>query len=384
MPGARPKLLFLVTEDWYFCSHRLPLARAARDEGYDVAVATRVGRHGDRIRSEGFRVIPVRMRRRRASLWNELASIVELVNIYRHERPNIVHHVAMKPVIYGTLAARMARVPCIVNALAGFGYIFTSHQVRARLLRHPVRAVLRRLLITGHGCTIVQNPDDRRALSALGVPDARIAVIPGSGVDTERFHPRPEPAGAIVACMVSRMLWDKGVGEIVEAARALEISHPSLRIRLVGPPDADNPSSIDATELTRWRDEGIVEWLGARDDVASLWPQAHIAVLPSYREGLPKSLLEAAASGRPMVATDVPGCREIVVDGVTGLLVPARDSGALAEALARLADDAALRRRLGSAARERAVEHFSEARIAAQTMALYRTLMPQARMALAR
>jgi glycosyltransferase involved in cell wall biosynthesis len=383
-PTAQPKLLFVVTEDWYFCSHRLPLARAARDDGYEVLVATRIDRHAEQIRGEGFRPIPLRLRRRRSNPWNEVASIIELVRLYRQERPDIVHHVAMKPVIYGSLAALLARVPFIVNALAGFGYIFTSTQVRARLLRRPVRAALRKLLTAGEGRTIVQNPDDARALRELGIPDARIAVIPGSGVDTQAFQPAPEPEGPVVVCMVARMLWDKGVGELVAAARLLKRELPSLRIWLVGPPDAENPASIPESQLTRWVDEGILEWLGQQQDVAALWRRAHIAVLPSYREGLPKSLLEAAASGRPMVAADVPGCREIVVDNETGLLVPARDSIALAGALSRLAGDAALRQRMGAAARHRAVEYFSEERIASETLALYRSLVPGPCAALAR
>ena len=375
-PSAQPKLLFVVTEDWYFCSHRLPLARAAREDGFEVVVATRIDQHAERIRAEGVRVIPLRLRRRRSNVWNEVASVIELVKLYRREKPDIVHHVAMKPVIYGSMAALLARVPTIVNALAGFGYIFTSSHVRARLLRRPVRAALRCLLGAGHGRTIVQNPDDRRALRELGVPDARIAVIPGSGVDTAAFQPVPEPEGPVVVCMVARMLWDKGVRELAAAARLLKPELPSLRIWLVGPPDPENPASIPEGQLARWVDEGILEWLGQRDDVAALWCRAHIAVLPSYREGLPKSLLEAAASGRPMVAADVPGCREVVLDNETGLLVPARDPVALAGALTRLAGDAALRRRMGTAARQRVVEHFSQERIASETLALYRSLVP--------
>jgi glycosyltransferase involved in cell wall biosynthesis len=373
--GGRPKLLFVVTEDWYFCSHRLPLARAARDDGFDVLVATRVDQHGDRIRAEGLRLIPLRLRRRRSNLWNELASIAELIRLYRAEKPKIVHHVAMKPVIYGTFAALVARVPRIVNALAGFGYVFTSSHPHARLLRPPVRCALRGLLNAGRGRTIVQNPDDARTLARLGIPDQRIVIIPGSGVDTALFHPQAEPEGPVVVCMVARMLWDKGVGEIADAARRLKSRLPSLRVWLVGPPDPENPASIPEDKLDEWVEEGSLEWLGQRDDVADLWRSAHIGVLPSYREGLPKSLLEAAASGRPLVATDVPGCREVVVEDETGLLVPARDPAALADAIARLAGDATLRQRLGAAARERVVDRFSQERIAADTVALYRSLL---------
>jgi glycosyltransferase involved in cell wall biosynthesis len=340
--GGRPKLLFVVTEDWYFCSHRLPLARAARDDGFEVLVATRVDRHGDRIRDEGLRLIPLRLRRRRSNPWNELASIAELVGVYRSEKPDIVHHVAMKPVIYGTLAALVARVPRIVNALAGFGYIFTSSHLRARLLRPLVRGALRRLLNAGRGRTIVQNPDDARTLGTLGIPDERIVIIPGSGVDTTLFHPETEPEGPVVACMVARMLWDKGVGELATAARQLKSRLPTLRVWLVGPPDPENPASIPEATLDSWAEEGILEWLGQRDDVAELWRS---------------------------------GCREVAVEGETGLLVPARDPAALAGAIERLAGDGELRRRLGAAARERVVDRFSQERIAADTVALYRSLL---------
>ena len=375
--GGRPKLLFVVTEDWYFCSHRLPLARAAREEGFEVLVAARMDRHVDRIAAEGLRPVPIRMRRRRANPWHELRTIAELVRLYRRERPDIVHHVAMKPVIYGTLAALLAGVPAVVNALAGLGYVFTSSDLRARLLRAPVRAALRLLLGARRVRTIVQNPDDARALEAIGVPGPRVLVIPGSGVDTDAFRPAPEPEGAVVACMVGRMLRDKGVAELVAAARRLKATLPSLRVLLVGPPDPGNPASIPEATLRAWAGEGVIEWTGPRDDVADLWRAAHLGVLPSYREGLPKSLLEAAASGRPMVATDVPGCREIVVDGETGLLVPPRDADALADAIGRLASDRDLRERMGAAARERVVARFSEPRIEpeAETLALYRSLL---------
>ena len=274
------------------------------------------------------------------------------MKLYRREKPDIVHHVAMKPVIYGSLAALLARVPRIVNALAGLGYIFTSTHVRARLMRMPVRLALRRLLSAGQGRTIVQNPDDRRALRELGIPETRIAVIPGSGVDVHRFHPVPEPEGPVVVCMVSRMLWDKGVGELAAAARRLKAEAASLRVWLVGPPDPDNPASISEGQLGQWVDEGILEWLGPQADVAAIWQRAHIAVLPSYREGLPKSLLEAAASGRPMVAADVPGCRDLITDGETGLIVPFGDVAVLSSTITRLLDDRGLARQLGARAAE--------------------------------
>ncbi len=382
MPATRdkPVLLYLVTEDWYFWSHRLPIARAARDQGWEVLVATRVGSHGERIEQEGFRLIPIKMRRRSLAPWREFTTVAELVEIYRRERPDLVHHVAMKPALYGSLAAAITGVPAVVNALAGMGYVFTSSAVKARLLRALISAGFRRLLDRANARLILQNPDDVAAMSAGTVARKRIVLIRGSGVDTTAFAPVPEPEGTPVAVMVSRMLWHKGVGELVEAARLLRQRGVPLRVVLVGSPDPENPASIPERQLRDWNASGDVAWWGERSDIAKIWANCHIAVLPSfYREGLPKSLLEAAACGRPLVAADVFGCREVVRDGATGLLVPPRDARALADALERLAKDPDLRRRMGAAARDLVAREMSEQVVVAQTMALYRSLAPSAR-----
>jgi glycosyltransferase involved in cell wall biosynthesis len=373
VPG---RIVFLVTEDWYFCSHRLPMARAARDMGLEVVVATRVREHGDAIVREGFRLVPLRLDRRGRNPLSELAAVAEIIGVYRAERPDIVHHVALKPILYGTIAAVVARVPRVVNAFAGMGYVFIARTLRARMLSRLLLAVLR-LLMRGRGrYLVVQNGDDRAmALAARLVPEARIALIPGSGVDTGAFVPTAEPAGTPVAAYVGRMLWDKGVGELVEAARQLHRDGVPIKVVLAGSPDPANPRSIPEERLWRWYEEGVVQWLGHRDDVSAVWAGAHIAVLPSYREGLPKSLLEAGACGRPLVATDVPGCREVVIEGETGLRVPARDAVALAAALARLAESADLRARLGAGARRLVEERFADSAVRASVIALYRELL---------
>lgn len=377
MFAARPRrLLFLVTEDWYFCSHRLPLACAARDAGFDVAVATRVAGHGERIRAAGLRLIPLKLRRSSRNPWRELMAIAEITHIYRCEKPDIVHHVALKPVLYGSLAALLAGVPAVVNALAGMGYVFTSGKLSARLLRPLVTLAFRLLLKRGR--IILQNPDDRAALLAAGVAHPQqITLIRGSGVDTAHFTPTPEPGGtAPLVVLPARMLWDKGVGEFVAAAQMLRSEGIAARFMLAGERDPDNPAAIPAAQLESWRAAGIVEWHGRQEDMAHLLSQSHIVCLPSYREGLPKALLEAAASGRAIVATDVPGCREAVRHGVNGLLVPAGDAAALAQALRRLILDPALRREFGQQGRERAEKEFSVEKITAETLALYRELLP--------
>jgi glycosyltransferase involved in cell wall biosynthesis len=373
MIHPKPKLLFFVTEDWYFCSHRLPLALAARDAGYEVVVVTRVDRHGGSIESQGLRLIPIRLNRQGTNPIKDLTLIARLYRIYRRERPDIIHHVAMKPVIYGSLAARLARVPAVVNALAGMGFLFSSRTAKARLLQPVVRLAFRMLLGGGNSRVILQNPDDVRLLTrAARLDPDRVHLIRGSGVDLEHFRPEPEPPGPPVVMLPSRLLWDKGVGEFVTAARILRNEGTKARFVLVGKPDPGNPAAVPQWQLDQWIAQGLVEWWGHSDKMAATLAQSHIVCLPSYREGIPKVLLEAAASGRPMVTTDAPGCREVVRDRENGLLVAIKDSEGLAQALRQLIQDPAARARYGRAGRALAEAHFGIDRITAETLAVYR------------
>jgi glycosyltransferase involved in cell wall biosynthesis len=277
----------------------------------------------------------------------------------------------MKPVLYGALAARLAGVPLVVNALTGMGYIFASQSLVARALMPGVRRALRLLL--RHGRVIVQNRDDAALVRSLGIKS--IHGIRGSGVDTRVFSPAPKaPPPPPIIMLVSRLLWDKGVGEFVEAARQFKASGMKARFVLVGSPDRGNRSSIPEATVTQWVNEGLIEWWGRRDDVSSVLRQAHVACLPSYREGVPKSLIEAAAAGLPIVTTDTPGCREIVLDGESGILVPPRDATALASALEELVGDPELRRRMGAKGRELVEAEFTTERVIASTLALYRDM----------
>ncbi len=367
---AAPKLLFLVTEDWYFVSHRLPLAMAAQAAGYEVAVATRAGRQADVIRDAGIRLIPFAMSRRGG---NPFAELMALWRLYRLEKPDLVHHVALKPVMFGALAAWLARVPAQVNAVAGLGWLFTSSSGVVRLVRPVLRWMLARLLNQPHSLTIVQNPEDRALLERSGLSAKRLRLIRGAGVDVQVFFPVMPPPEPVCIVLVSRMLWDKGVGEFVEAARQLTEAGVNARFVLVGDPDPANPASVPESTLRSWHGQHGVEWLGRRDDIPAVLQTAHIACLPSsYGEGLPMSLLEAAACGLPIVTTDTPGCREVVRDGVNGLLVPVHDVAALAAALGKLIGDAALRRRMGEQSRLRAETEFGLEAVIAQTLAVYR------------
>lgn len=371
-----PKLLYFVTEDWYFCSHRLPLAVAARQAGYDVGVITRVRSHGAIIEAAGLRLIPLELDRGGRNPLTEGLAIARLVRILRRERPDLLHNVALKPVLYGTIAARLAGVPRWVNALAGLGHIFVD-EARAGVLRLVVQGAFRRLLDAGTARVIVQNPDDRARLAGLGVLDpARAVLIRGSGVDLREFRPSPETAGPPLVLLAARMLWDKGVAEFVAAASRLRAEGCRARFVLAGDADAENHAAIPAEQLHTWQKEGVVEWWGKKSDMAAVIGACHIACLPSYYgEGVPKFLLEAAAAGKAIVTTDMPGCREVVHDRDNGLLVPPRDVSALVSALRLLIEDGQLRRRMGQRGREIAEREFSVERVVQETLAVYRSLL---------
>jgi glycosyltransferase involved in cell wall biosynthesis len=371
-----PKLLFVVTEDWYFHSHRLGLARAARDAGFEPVLATRCGRHVDEIRSSGIRVLPLDVPRNGKSPMGELRAVHALYRIYRSERPDIVHHVALKPVVYGSLAAAMAGVPAVVNAVAGLGHAFTSRDATARILRLPLSAALRGALNRYGSRTIVQNPDDRRFLvERLGVAEERVMLIRGAGVDLARFAPVAEPAGPVLVICAARMLRGKGIEDFVAAAGRLRREGMPARFAIVGGPDPGNPGSISRSRLEAWHRSGDVEWWGHRDDMPSVLASAHVICLPSYYgEGVPKVLLEAAACARPIVTTDVPGCREVVSHGENGLLLPPRDVTALGEALGLLIMDPRRRAEMGACGRARAETLFDERQVTSETLRVYAQL----------
>jgi len=367
--SSQPKLLFLVTEDWYFCSHRLPVARAARDAGFAVAVATRVRDHGDAIRAEGFALHPLGWRRRGGGIAGHLRALMEIVRLYQSEKPDIVYHVALKPVLFGGLAVRLAFPaggrPALISAVMGLGA-----SAAARWKRRMLGVALR--FAAAGGAIIVQNPEDREALIGFGLDRARIALIRGSGVDTEHFAPLPELAGTpVMVAFVGRMLKSKGVLTAVSAVRALRAGGVEVGLILAGAPDPDSSDSLSEPEMRELAREPGIEWLGYVADVREVWSRAHIAVLPStYGEGVPKSLLEAAACARPIIASDMPGCREVVVSRETGILIPQLDATRLAAVIQIFATDPALRRRLGEAGRARVRAEFADAIIADATLAL--------------
>jgi glycosyltransferase involved in cell wall biosynthesis len=375
----QPVLLFLITEDWFFASHFMARAKAAQAAGYRVIVLCGVGPASQSLRAAGIEVVEVAFIRRRINPIAELILSLSISKIYRRLAPDIVHHIALKPIILGSIAARLAGVRHIVNAPVGMGFVFTSQSLKARLLRPLMNLALRLTLNPPGSVVILENRDDVAGFAASGlVARENITLIRGAGVDIARFVPHPAPSGVPQVVMVARMLRDKGVGEFVAAARLLWVRQISCRMVLVGAPDAENPNTVPASQLSAWQDEGVIEWRGAQSDIPAILAEAIMFCLPSYREGLPKSILEAMAAGLPVVATDVPGCREAVTHEATGLLVPARDAPALAAAIARLLAEPATRARMGAAGRQAVLAEFSDQIITMQTLAVYRALTQQA------
>ena len=370
------KILFLVTEDWYFWSHRLALARAVRRAGAEVLIMTHLSQLRAAMEEEGLRVIPWNISRRSLNPLRELHALFQVIRVYQRERPDLLHHVALKPIVYGGVAARLCGGIASVNAVAGLGHVFTSSLWSMRLLRIVLSKLLRVALKGTNAKSVFQNEDNRNMFLQEGIVSTeQSVVIRGAGVDIGKFTPQTEPTGVPVVMFASRMLWEKGVREFVAAAAKLRDNGLLARFVLVGKPDPENPSSVPDEQLRGWQESGFVEYWGHRNDMAAVLAQSNLVCLPSYLEGLPKVLIEAAACGRAIVTTDVPGCREVVRHNNNGLLVPPRDSDALAETLASLIKNPGLRARLGARGREIVVREFSEDTVFAQTLTIYRELL---------
>lgn len=371
------RLLFVVNNPAFFLSHRVALATAAQQAGYEVHVATMDGPSVPRIVALGLTHHVIPMNRSGKNPLQELKSLLALRRLFKELKPDLVHLVTIKPVLYGGIAARLAGVPAMVSAISGLGTVFVAEGLRARVLRTTVGLLYRLALGHRNSKVIFQNANDRDVLRKLGaVRDDQVEMIRGSGVDLKEYRAEPQPpAPPVVALMVARLLRDKGVHEYVEAAALLRQQGLGVVLRLAGGIDPGNPTSITAEEVEAWRAQGLVEPLGERQDIAELYAASHIAVLPSYREGLPKSLIEAAACGRAVVTTDVPGCRDAIDPGETGILVPPRDATALAAAIARLVMDANLRDRMGVASRALAEREFSLKDVCQRHLAIYDALL---------
>lgn len=370
------KIIIAANSDWYLYNFRLSLAKALRRCGWQVVLASPNGPYVSRLLEEGlvWREIPLSRSGMRPH--EELHTLISLLRLYREESPILVHHHTMKLIVYGTLAARAARVPLLINSVSGLGYLFSSERLSLGALREVIKRIYRIASARDGIHLIFEHEGDRDYFLQSGLVRAEhTSLIPGVGVDLTRYSPSPEPNGRPLVILASRMLWDKGVGEFVEAARQLIDKGVSARFALVGDPDPGNPSSIPPTQLQLWANQGIVEWWGHRTDMASVFRNCHVVTLPSKSEGVPTVLLEAAASGRPIVASNIPGCREAVLDRISGLLIPVADSGALSNAIESLLLVPETRRKMGNNGRIWVEDRFDQDVLNDRIVSVYETLL---------
>ena len=376
--GPAPgRLLFVVNDLAFLISHRLPVAQAALDAGYDVHIAAPEDLVSERkLAGAGFHLHRLGMHRHNINPFRELHSFWQIYRIYRRLNPDMVHLVTIKPVLYGGITARFARIPAVVSAISGLGFAFSGNSLKSRIISLFVKPLYRFAL--GHRTqrVIFQNDHDRATLENLGLDlSAKVEMIRGSGVDLDKFAQTPEPEGPVTIVVPSRLLRDKGIAEFVGAARILKREGSTARFVVVGDAPIGNPGSIPQDILDAWKAEGIVEFWGFCSDMPDVLRRSHIVVLASYyREGLPRALIEAAACGRPVVTTDAPGCRDAIIEGKTGRLVPVRNIPALADAMRCLIDDEASRLRMGIAGRELAEQAFSIDHVMRRHLEIYRGL----------
>lgn len=372
--NTRPKLVFLITEASYLLSHRLALAQAALLEGYDVSIVTCIQDHHEQLKSLGFKVYPLHsLSRSNITPWKELKSLYEIWKIYRKIKPDIVHQVAMKPTLYGTIAARLTSVPLIINALAGLGYTFISNSLKAKILKVFILLSFRLLFKKNTIHLIVQNPEDKKFFGPFLSPH-HVHLIRGAGVDIKIFKPQKikKKNKELVMVLSARMLWDKGIGEAIETMRLLRAKRLPIQLILAGGIDLQNPAAIEENCIQQWVQEDLCQWMGHVDHMEKIYQQVDIALLPSYREGLPKALLEAAACGLPIIAADVPGCREIVVPNCNGFLVPPKTIKPLADAIEKLYINVNLRQTFGKYSRQLVEKYFTQDMVITKTLKVYK------------
>lgn len=376
MSNHPKKVLFFANTEWYLFNFRLALAQYLQERGFEVVMVSPPGSYGKKLEAAGFRWIPVPMERSSLNPLREIWLLWKLYCIYKSEKPDIAHHFTIKCVIYGGLVARLVGIKGIIGAVAGMGYVFASSTRLALLLRPLVRMLLQ-MAQGGKNCRLIlQNPDDREAfISASIIDPASVRLILSSGVNTSRFsppvnkQPSDKPKKVLLA---ARLLWNKGLAEYIESARQLKDAGYNAEFLLAGEPDLGNPNSVRQEQIEDWQQAGYIKPLGHIDDMATLLKSIDVMVLPSfYREGIPRSLTEAAASGLPIVTTDTPGCREVVDSGINGFLIPVKDSSALMNAIGRLLSDTDLALRMGIASRKKALSEFDERLVLEKTAAVY-------------
>ena len=377
LSGGGPRLLLLVSEEKYFMSHRLSLAKEAESAGYKVVIATKLSDRNTEDGEFNLQTVHIPFERSVVNFFSELKVLYQVRQCISHTEPAVVHAVSLKMCVVAGLCLLGRKDISLLCAFTGFGHLFTSGAIKAKVIRSIAELLLKLLLRKSNYWSVVQNGDDYNLLKKIrGDDSGRTSVIRGSGVDTDLFRfSEPSQAKCRQILFPARLLGDKGLREFVSAARMIRTRRSDVKFVVAGPLDKSNPSAVESGEMFDWVSEGIVEWLGECDAMDVLYRESYLVCLPSYREGLPKSLLEAASTGRPIVATDVPGCREICRHKENGLLVPVENSIALADALVTLLDDPDLCRRLGSKGRVIVETEFSSDRINSEFLLLYHRIL---------
>ena len=372
------KIIFFANTDWYLYNFRLELARYLCEQGAQVIMMSPPGEYGVRLEEQGFRWLPLPMERRSLHPLQELQLLRYIYAVYTKEQPDVVHNFTIKSVVYGALAAQAAGVKKRIHAVAGLGHVFTSHSLQAHLLRPLVKGLLRQALRGRESRLILQNPDDRRLFLQHNLisPD-QMYLIKGSGVDTKRFFPvsrDKKKRGKFRVVLAARLLWEKGIREYLEAATLLAHRADELEFLLAGAADSGNPTAVPEQDIRKWQQAGLVTVLGHVEDMRELLTEIDLMVLPSWREGTPRSLLEAAAMGLPIITTDAPGCREVVEHGKNGFLVPTHDAPALAAKIEYLLEHPETCRCFGQAGREKVCQEFAQEIVFGQTWDVYCSL----------
>lgn len=380
--SVKEKILLVANTSWYLYNFRLPLARQLRDLGYEVVFVSPLDGYSDRLVAENFRWVELRMNRKSINPLRELVTLFRFCKIYRSEKPSVCHHFTVKCVLYGTVAAKLVGIKAVVNAITGLGHAFIGQGWLHRTTRPLLRLAYQKILTARRVQVIFQNGDDYREFSdrRMIIPD-KSTIIRGSGVCLQRFTPRPGPLDGSpcpTVLLASRLIKEKGLLEYVEASRQLRTRGVDVRFALAGQIDPGNPSSISESDLEKWRSEGVIDYLGQIEKIEEVLQVATIVVLPSYREGTPRILLEAAAMGKPIIATDVPGCREVVKHDYNGYLVEARNADALASAIESMLSDPAKMMQFGQNSRCLAHE-FEESNVIDATVKVYEKVKPPGR-----
>jgi glycosyltransferase involved in cell wall biosynthesis len=366
------KILFIVSEDWYFVSHRLNLAKFAIERGYEVSLLSNMGTHENFINSIGVKTIHWPIQRKSRNPLKELYVIYSLFKLVKQYKPNLIHAVAIKPIFYTVLSSMLTNLNGVVLAFGGLGFIFRSKKVVAKFLRFFIVFMFKRIVDNSNVRLIIQNKDDRSILKNLNIINyKRIRLIRGVGIDLNEYIPAHKRNDIPLVILPARMLWDKGVGDFVNCARLCAKNNINARFALIGEPDIHNPESIPESKIQEWVDLGFVEYWGRQENMLKVYNKADIVCFPSYHEGLPKALLEAASCQLPIVCYNVPGCREIVINNKNGFVVPFKDENAMFSSIDKLLKDSILRTKMGFDGRQIVSEHFEEGRVISETIKVW-------------